>query len=65
MDPSHRRKPNAPARLRVSLAILKKLFNNIGAMRTFAEELCQLSANGQHHSISLLGPKRSDLARTV
>jgi hypothetical protein len=36
-----------------------------GAKRTFAEKLCQLSANRQHHSISSLGPKRSDLARTV
>jgi hypothetical protein len=37
-----------------------------GAKRTFAEKLCELSANRQHHSISLLdGAKRSDLARTV
>jgi hypothetical protein len=37
----------------------------VGAKRTFAEKLCQLTANRQHHSISSLdGPKRSDLTRT-
>jgi hypothetical protein len=36
------------------------VFNSIGAKRTFAEKLCQLGANRQHHSISSLdGPREA------